>query len=260
MARVAASAVCWYLFATCLNVWASLGNETGGGSLAQIFISHSRRDTDVIHFLLEAFSGTKVKPHLEEFENEVPSGVNAKKIAADIQVSNALFVLLTENVQNLNHTRDWVNWECGTAVNKDIWVFEPFETLGRISIVIPRVNHYVLFETTEEWRKYLRSVIASYDDSHVLPTLSAATGGGALLGEGPGAALGFAVGLVGLLLANSVKPRFGADVKCFKCLANYKIHRYGNSRCPVCNSMLLIAPPQNPAMRIASTSLRRRAH
>jgi len=215
--------------------------------MAQVFVSHSKQDKDIIHFFLEAFAGTKVKPRLEEFEKEVPTGVNAKKIAEDIQASNALFVWLSENVQNLSHTRDWVNWECGTAINKEIWVFEPFETLGKISIVVPRVNHYVLFERTEEWRKYMRSVIDCYDDSHVLPTLSATTGGGALLGEGPGAAVGFALGLVGLLLVNSAKPRFGADIKCYKCLSNYKIHRYGKSRCPVCNENLLITPTQNSA-------------
>jgi len=216
--------------------------------MAQIFISHSKRDTDIIHFVLDAFAGTKVKPHLEEFEKEVPTGVNAQKIAADIQMSNAVFVLLSENVQKLSHTRDWIVWECGTAVNKEIFVFEPFETLGNISVVVPRVTHYVLFERTEEWRKYLRSVIDCYDDSHVLPTLSAATGGGALLGEGPGAAIGFGLGLVSLLLIDSARPRFGADTKCFKCLSNYKVHRYGESRCPVCNERLAIKPTELPPL------------
>ena len=78
--------------------------------MAQIFISHSKQDTDITHFFMEAFVGTKVKPRFEEFEKEVPTGVNAKKIETDIQASNALFVLLSENVQNLSHTRDWVIW------------------------------------------------------------------------------------------------------------------------------------------------------
>ena len=77
--------------------------------MAQIFISHSKQDKDIIHFFLEAFAGTKVKPHLEELEKELPTGVNAKKIQGDIQDSNAIFVLLSENVENLKHTRDWVN-------------------------------------------------------------------------------------------------------------------------------------------------------
>jgi hypothetical protein len=122
--------------------------------MAQIFVSHSQRDTEIIHFFLEAFAGTKVKLHLEELEREVPSGVTAEKIERDIQVSNAVFVLLSENVEKLSHTRDWINWECGTAKNKEIWVFEPFECLGKIRVVVPRFNHYALFEGTEEWRKW----------------------------------------------------------------------------------------------------------
>src|SRR5688500_11929605 len=111
--------------------------------MAQIFVSHSQRDKESIHFLLEAFAGTKVKPQLEEFEKTPPSGVTAHKITQDIQVSNAVFVLLSERVETLPHTRDWVAWECGTAMNKEIWVFEPFEALGKIRIVIPRFDHYV---------------------------------------------------------------------------------------------------------------------
>ncbi|MBI5894114.1 MAG: hypothetical protein HZB79_10830 [Deltaproteobacteria bacterium] len=215
--------------------------------MAQIFISHSKQDKDIIHFFLEAFAGTKVKPHLEELENEPPTGITANKIENDIQTSNAVFVLLSENVEHLKHTRDWIVWECGIGKNKDIWIFEPSEQLGKIRVVVPHFNHYVLFERTEDWRKYLRSLIASYDDSHVLPTLSASTAGGALLNEkdrGSGAAIGFAVGLVGLLLHNMSKPSFGIDVRCWKCSSNYKIHNYGKFRCGVCNDISFLQPSQ----------------
>jgi hypothetical protein len=215
--------------------------------MAQIFISHSQQDKDIIHFFLEAFAGTKVKPHLEELEKEPPTGVTAEKIEQDIQISNAVFVLLNENVENLKHTRDWVSWECGTAKNKDIWVFEPFESLGKIRVVIPRFNHYALFERNDEWRNYLRSIIESYDDSHVVPTLSASTATGALLNEKDrvvGAAAGFAVGLVGLLLHSMSKPSFGIDVRCWKCSSNYRVHRYGNFRCAVCNADSVLYQPQ----------------
>lgn len=215
--------------------------------MAQIFVSHSQRDKDIIHFFLEAFAGTTVKPHLEELEKEPPTGVTAGKIERDIQMSNAVFVLLSENVQNVQHTRDWVSWESGIAKNKDIWLFEPFEALGKIRVVVPRFNHYVLFERTDEWRKYLRSIIDSYDDSHVVATLSASTAGGALLNEkdrGGGAVAGFAVGLVGLLLHSMSKPSFGIDVRCWKCSSNYKIHRYGNFRCAVCNADSVLYQPQ----------------
>jgi monoamine oxidase len=88
--------------------------------MAHIFASHSQRDKSIIHFFLEAFAGTNVKPHFEELEAAPPGGLGAQKITADIQSANAIFVLLSENVAQLNHTRDWVNWECGTALNKEI--------------------------------------------------------------------------------------------------------------------------------------------
>lgn len=215
--------------------------------MAQIFVSHSQRDKDIVHFFLEAFAGTKVKPLLEELEQEPPTGVTAEKIESDIQSSNAVFLLLSENVENLKHTRDWMSWECGAARNKDIWVFEPFESLGKIRIVVPRLNHYVLFERTDEWRKYLRSIIQSHDDSHVIPTLAATTGGGALLNEkdrGSGAAVGFAVGLAGLLLHSMSRPSFGIDARCWKCCSNYKVYRFGNFRCVVCNADSVLYQPQ----------------
>ncbi len=144
-------------------------------------------------------------------------------------------------------SRDWIVWECGAAKNKDIWVFEPLESLGNIRVTIPRFNHYVLFEQGDEWRKYLRSIIESYDDSHIIPTLSATSAGGALLSEkdrGSGAAVGFAVGLVGLLLHSMSKPSFGINVRCWHCSSNYKVHRYGAFRCAICNADSFLQQPQ----------------
>jgi hypothetical protein len=215
--------------------------------MAQIFVSHSQKDKDLRHFFLDAFAGTKVKPHFEELENQPPSGVTADKIHADIQASNAVFVLLSENVETLKHTRDWVNWECGTAVNKPIWVFEPITSRGKISVVVPRFNHYALFDTGEEWRVYLRGLIESYDDSHVVPTLSAATGAGALLtnkDQGTGAVVGFAVGLGLLALRDFNRPSPGVAVRCWKCSSNYRIHRYGEFRCAACNAMSVLTQPK----------------
>jgi hypothetical protein len=214
--------------------------------MAQIFVSHSQKDPDIINFFLRAFAGTKVKPHLEELEKEAPYGVTAEKIDRDIRSSYAVFVLLSENVETIMHTRDWITWECGTALNKDIWLFEPFESLGKVRVVVPRFNHYVLYERTEEWRLYLLAIINSYDDSHVMPTLAATTGAGALLSEkdrGSGAAIGVFVGLGGLLLHSIFKPSFGIPVTCWNCSSYYKVHRYGNFRCACCNADSVIHPP-----------------
>jgi len=215
--------------------------------MTHIFISHSKKDKDIIDFFLESFAGTNVKPHLEEFEKDVPSGITAEKIRNDIQASNAVFILLSENVEKLKHTRDWVVWECGVAMNKEIWVLEPSFSLGMIDVIVPHFNHYALYEMTEEWRKYIRAIIESHDDSHILPTLALTTAGGALINEedrGRGAAIGLTLGLAGLLLYNTGKPSYGIDVRCWKCSSNYRVHQYGNFRCAVCNADSTLGRPQ----------------
>jgi len=224
--------------------------------MAQIFISHSKKDEDIIGLFLRAFAGTKVKPLLEEFEAEPPTGVNATKIKQDIDTSNAVFVLLSTHVESLRHTRDWINWECGVARNKPIWVFEPASTLGKVSVAVPSFSHYALFDVSEDWREYLRRIIDSLDDSHVLPTLSATASAGALLHEtdrGTGAVVGAGLGLLGLVLYGMARPAFGVPIQCFKCHANYRIHRYGLSRCAVCNTALLIQEPQPQALAAATS-------
>jgi len=215
--------------------------------MAQIFGSHSKNDKEIIHFFLEAFAGTRVKPVFEEFEAEPPTGVSAEKIKRDIDVSNAVFVILSKNIESLKHTRDWINWECGVARNKPIWVFEPLATLGSVSVVVPSFSHHAVFDVSDEWRRYLREIIDSFDDSHVLKTLSLTTSAGALMNEkdrGTGAMVGAGLGLLGLILYGMNRRAFGAQIQCFKCHSIYRVHRFGPSRCAVCNTALIIQEPQ----------------
>lgn len=70
------------------------------------------------------------------------------EIQNDIQLSRAIFVLLGPHVQEIKHTRDWVVWESaiGSPMRKEIWVFEPYEHLGKIDVIIPHVDHYMIFQ------------------------------------------------------------------------------------------------------------------
>jgi hypothetical protein len=166
--------------------------------MAQIFISHSQKDKNLRDFLSNAFAGTKVKPIFEEFEKIFRGIVTSVHIAKDIENSKAVFVILSQNVQNIPHTRDWVVWETGVAKSRDIWVFEPYSQFGGISIVIPYLRHYVIFDTNDDWLAYIRRIIESYDDSHVLPTLLLTGGIGAALAEKDkigGAVLGALAGI-----------------------------------------------------------------
>src|SRR2546422_2947788 len=117
--------------------------------MAQIFVSHSAKDKELVSFLSKAFASTQVKAVFAEFEAILKGPANAQRIAQDIRISNAVFVLLGRNVQELKHTRDWVGWESGFAAaaametNKDIWVLEAIAETDGLSVVIPHLRHYV---------------------------------------------------------------------------------------------------------------------
>jgi len=147
----------------------------------------------------------------------------------------------------LKHTRDWVVWESGTArgTNKDIWVLEALEDFPRLSVVIPHLRHYVCFPYTDPWLAYLRSIVASYDDSHILKAVVAGAGLGAGISEtATGALIGGGIAL--LLAANAQTRPAGLPMMCPSCRSLYNIHiAVAVMRCPVCNTRIRLAP-QNP--------------
>jgi len=208
--------------------------------MSQIFISHSANDRDWVNFLSNALATTKVKMVVEEFEKIAAQQVNAEQIKKNIIESNAVFVVLTENVNHLQHTRDWVVWESGVAssAKKDVWIFEPLAQVGRVSVVVPHFTHYVLIEQTDSYLAYLRKIVESYDNSDALGAAIAGAGLGAAGGL-PGAALG-AIG--GLILSDKSASRpQGVQISCPKCVSTYRIHipqGLKSFRCAVCNQNL----------------------
>lgn len=212
--------------------------------MAQIFISHSQKDKNLRDFFSNAFAGTKVKAIFEEFEKILRGGITSVHIANDIKDSKAVFVISSQNVQGVPHTRDWVVWETGVATNRDIWLFEPYSQFGRISIVIPYLRHYVIFDTNNAWLAYIRKIIESYDDSHVLPTFLVAGGISAALAEKDKIESAILGGLAGLTIYDKSKERpTGINVICPNCSSSYNIHvPQGMTifRCPVCNKYLEI--------------------
>ncbi len=215
--------------------------------MAQIFISHSARDTDLIDFFARLGARTQVRLVFEELEKIIAGGVGSEQIRREIAASNAVFVLLSRHVQSIPHTRDWVVWESGVASNKDIWVFERASDYGAVSVVTPFLRHYVVFEPNDAYFTYLATVLESYDDSHVIPTMVATGGLGALFGGG-GAVIG---AIAGVFMANKSgsRPR-GLQLSCGGCSSSYGAHLpLGTTkfRCPVCNIVLMLPPGSGAA-------------
>jgi hypothetical protein len=221
--------------------------------VAQIFVSHSKQDRELVDYLAKVAAGTKVQLIFEELEKLLSGSVTAQQIQARIAQSKAVFVVVTPNVSNLPHTRDWVTWESGCGSSKDVWVLERASLVGQTTVAIPRPRHYVVFEPTEAWFPYFRLIIESYDDSHVLPSAAAGSGVGALLAVAAEAALGPAVfvgALVGMVLSSKEKQRpVGVEMQCAACGSTYSAHLpkgWTHLRCPVCNSAMKLSLPASP--------------
>jgi hypothetical protein len=216
--------------------------------MAQIFISHSAKDLSIIEFINRAFASTKVEAKYEEIEAILSGQRTAQQIKADIGKSNAVFILLGENVEKLAHTQNWVLWESGVAgaANKNIWVFESCGDQGKLSVVIPHLDHHVCFGYTGPWLAYIRAIISSYDDSHVLPALTTGIAGG-IASDNPVAGL-IIGGVTWLLLAGNkqITPP-GLPIICLCCNSFYRVHREQNvMRCPVCNTYIQVQFPPMP--------------
>lgn len=203
--------------------------------MAQIFISHSQRDETIKNLFLRAFRGSGVQDIYREYENAPATGVSAELIRQDIELSSAVFVLLSETVQSLPFTRDWILFECGIAVakQKPIWVFEPYGSFGRITMTIPSFAHYVRFGETDPWRQYINSIAASYDDTPAIARLVVTALGAWVYGV-PGAV----VSLLGSLAVfpGSEHPE-GHPTGCPNCGRAFVAHLPGESepfRCPNC--------------------------
>lgn len=176
----------------------------------QIFISHSKNDSNLQNFINKPFATSNVEAIYEEYESFLHGEISIQKITSDIQRSVAIFVLLSENVNNLSYTRDWVAFESGyaAALKKDVWVFEPIGDRNKFSFVTPGLTDYVPFVLdNEDFLKFFKTIIESYD----------------------------------YVLIPKVKPS-GVAIECQVCHSRYNVHCPANFsfsadviRCPVCN-------------------------
>jgi hypothetical protein len=215
--------------------------------MAQIFVSHSGKDRELVDVLARAFAATKVKAVYEEFEAILHGPATAQRILHHISQSNAVFVVIGKHVEENKHTRDWVGFESGAASGstlqaiKDVWVLESLAETDTLSVVIPRLQHYICFDHKDErWQAYLTQIIGSYDDSHVLTAMAAGGLAGAAVGRAEGAVAGIGAGLLLACMTSQTRP-MGFPLRCPQCSSVYNVHlAVARMRCPVCNARLIV--------------------
>jgi stringent starvation protein B len=105
--------------------------------MAQVFISHSSRDEWLIKPICEWLKASGVEPYLAEFETTATP--LPEKFDKAIRDSNAVVVIFTRNVANIQKTRDVVNWETCVAYTHK----KPVYILRENGVELPFMFNYI---------------------------------------------------------------------------------------------------------------------
>jgi hypothetical protein len=213
--------------------------------VASIFISHSKRDEDIINLFSRAFAQTTMRAIFEEFENYVIPPW--PKIRADVQQSSASFVLLSPNLNATEYTQNWVSFEVGLAcaMNKPVWVYEQFNE--PVQFPIPYLTDYVLYDPhLREHLTAIKNIVEVYDPSPSLIGL----GFGALVGGLISGGLGVGVGAVtGAALFQRRREAFPIRCPHPNCGIRFNIYSVlAQLPCPACRQEFQINWPQAPQL------------
>lgn len=204
--------------------------------MATIFISHSKRDTDLVLTIKKILENMGHTPIIEEFVPiEEQASVPYEEIRKNVEKSSFLFLFLTDNVVATPFTQNWVSYEVGlaSASSKKLFVFERLGT--PIPFPIPYLTDYALFnpDKTEDILALQR---LTKDLGKIRRDLLTA-GGGAAIGSIFGPA-GMAVGAVlGYLVGP--KPPKPPTAKCNYC--NVVFNYYSTHKvfsCPSCRKSI----------------------
>ncbi|MCE2498711.1 MAG: toll/interleukin-1 receptor domain-containing protein [Nitrosopumilaceae archaeon] len=201
--------------------------------MATIFISHSKKDEDLVLVMEKTLKNMGHTPIIEEFvPAEERKSVPHKEIRSNVEKSEFLFLFLTDNVMATEYTRSWVIWESGlaSADSKKLFVFERIGT--PIKLPIPYLTDYALFDPdntgdilalqhiTKDLGKFRRDILTAV--------------GGAVVGSAFGP-VGMALGAILGYTAGPKQPK-PPVVKCSYCNVsfNYYSSRHRAFSCPSC--------------------------
>jgi hypothetical protein len=182
--------------------------------MPQIFVSHSQRDTDIRAYFDTVFARTGVISKCMEFELIYPPAW--EEIKNQITASEAVFLLLSQNVRSSIHTQNWVAFEVGLAcaIGREVWVFEQLNS--SIEFPIPYLTDYMIYDPQRpEDFNYIRSIVEGY---------------------------GKPLSLLPLFVDNRTKRNIpkGFGLRCGNCNSGYSVHpeENGSLNCPSCRQPL----------------------
>lgn len=199
----------------------------------KVFVSHSRKDIDIINEVKRALTIVDFSPIVyEDLPKDLKVGPDMTNIWNLISQSDLVFIFLTQNAFSTNHTLTWIQYEdhISSMMSKPVILFQainqpPIWPVIYFTDLVP-----VQFPFLDSVA--MQGIAKSFKSSGALIR----GGAGALLGSlfGP---LGALLGLLGGLLTTPQSPLAKVPViKCTKCNHSYRYWGGAGSLfyCPYC--------------------------
>jgi hypothetical protein len=212
--------------------------------MADIFISHSKKDAETIAAFSNVFARTNIRAILAEFEAyAIPPWLQIRNY---VQQSSALFLLLSPHLAGTPYTQNWVSYEVGLAcaLNKPVWVYEAINSATAM-FPVPYFTDYVFYDPrNRQHLNVVKQFVESYDPNPSI--VGAALGAliGAVVSGGAGAGLGALIGGGGMEALRGTQHRsLSATVKCphATCGISFRLYsRLQQMACPACRQGLTL--------------------
>ena len=208
--------------------------------MANIFISHSKRDKGLVITIEKTLKNIGHCPIIEEFipEDKIEL-IPYEEIRKNVDMSDYVFLFLTDNIVKTEFTHNWVSFEVGVAANamKRLFVFE---RLGvPVPYPIPYLTDYMVF-AEDDMDDILNIQLLSKKLKETSKSFK---------GAGIGALIGIPFGPLGLIVGSGVGYLYGARSKrqirkvyCSKCRISFNYHslKYTKFSCPSCRNEITI--------------------
>lgn len=206
--------------------------------MAQVFISHSKRDVAAVQAMLNVFARTQVRAVLAEFENyQTPPW---SQIREWVRQSSAAFVLLSPHLHGTAYTQNWVAYEVGLAcgLNKPVWVYEQWNNPA--SFPIPYLTEYVVYDPSDQNQlNSIKQLVENYDPSSMVVGAVIVGLAGALISGGAGAGAG---AMIGAALGRKDIKGFMIQCPHHSCGIRFRIHNQLESfPCPSCRQIIHVS-------------------
>lgn len=218
--------------------------------MIKVFISHSRRDAELVKVIDNNFNLAGVKPMFMEFtpQSEPPY----KKIEENVSIANAIFLFLTENVKVSDYTQNWISFEVGLAEKsgKPLYIIE--DVHNKIHFPVPYLTDYILYEPTkiQDWlqiEKILKKLEKTIEKTKLPFALAFFSGSIGALADNKkmirGTLIGGTVGLILGGIINSLTPDEqpkAIKIKCPECKISFNLYsRFTRFPCPSCRANLI---------------------